>query len=83
MRKEFPELAAKLSGERFIVRKNECGAIDLGNDIRHCKGLSRTGDAEKRLFLVALAKSVRQLSYRLRLVARRLIGRNKLKFVAQ
>ena len=51
------------------MRNNQSGLIQLLDDIRHRKRLTRTGNAEKRLTLVAFPESLYQFGNRLRLVA--------------
>src|SRR5437762_6019970 len=43
------ELVIELRGERFVVSKNERGAIGLLNEFGHRKCFAGTGDAEKHL----------------------------------
>ena len=49
-REKFAELRIKLSGEGFVVSKNERWALSVLDDVCHCEGLARTGHAEQSLF---------------------------------
>ena len=75
---KLAELRAKLRRERLVVREHQRRPVDVGNDVRHRKRLAGARDAEQRLLLEALLNPLRQLRDRFRLIARRLIGRDKL-----
>ena len=77
-REKLAELRAKLRRERLVVREHQRRPVDIGDDVRHRKRLAGARDAEQRLLLEALLNPLRQLRDRFRLIARRLIGRDKL-----
>ena len=75
--KELPEFAVKLPRERFVVGKHQRRQAEFFYQVRHHEGLAGAGRAEQKLPLRAAAEVLRQLRYRLRLVARR--GERRLK----
>ena len=52
----------ELRGERFVVREDERGAVELGDDLGHGEGLAGTGDAEEHLVLFAGVGAGNQLA---------------------
>ena len=74
------ELGAQLRRQRFVVRQHQRGAVALGNDISHGKGLAAAGHAQQGLAAVAPLHPLHQLRDRLRLVAGGGIVRHQLKF---
>ena len=42
---EFPKLRAELCGEGFVVSENERRAVKALDNVCHCKGLARAGNA--------------------------------------
>ena len=66
---EFFKFGTELGGQRLVVCENEGWTVDLGNHIRHGKGLSRSGDAEQGLIALLPLEVVEQLRDGLRLVA--------------
>ena len=44
-RKESLKLLEKLGGQRFVMRNDQRGLIDLGDHVSHRKGLTRPGHA--------------------------------------
>ena len=72
IREELLEFAAKLRGERFVMREDERRAVYARDDVSHREGLAGAGDSEQHLLAEALFDSARELVYRLRLIAGRL-----------
>ena len=81
IREKLAELGAELRGKRLVVRKHKRRAVDVGDDVRHRKGLARAGDAEQRLLGQPRLDARGQLIYRVRLIAGRLVRRMQFKFV--
>ena len=79
--KKFAELTAQLRRKGFIVRKNQGRTVKVRNNVCHCKGFSRTRNAEKRLLLISVQNTLSEFFYCLRLIARGLISRMKNKFI--
>ena len=77
---KFLEFRAKLCCQRFIMCQNQCWFVHLGNDISHCKGLSRSSHSEQGLFMHPATKALDQLMDSSRLIACRLILGYQLKF---
>ena len=71
-REEFFELTAKLCGEGFVVGKNKRRAVYPLDDVRHCKGFTGSGNAQKYLLAVSVFNTFDQLIYCLGLIACRL-----------
>ena len=69
VREKTFELGVKLRGERFVVRDDERGLVDVSDDVGDGESFSRTGDAQQRLVLRAGQNAGGQLFNRLRLVA--------------
>ncbi len=67
--KEFEELTAKLCGEGFVVSKDKRRSVNIGDDVGHGKGFTRTGNAQQNLFFLTAFKTLDQLFDRLGLVA--------------
>ncbi len=76
--KHLLELGGELRCKRFVGRQDKRGALDGLDDLGHGERLARPGDAEQRLVAQAVLDALRQLLDRLRLVARRLVGRHHL-----
>ena len=78
---KLPEFGTQLSRQYFIVGKNKGGPVKPCDNVRHREGLSRAGNAHKRLLLHTALYS---LDYRidcLGLVARKLIVGHELESV--
>ena len=69
--KKRAELGTQLCRQRFVMRQHQRGAVALGNDIGHGKGLAAAGHAQQGLAAVAPLHPLHQLRDRLRLVAGR------------
>ena len=67
-REKFLELAVELSGQGLIVRYDQSGLVQGGDDIGHGKGLAGTGDTQQSLKLIALLEALHQFGYGRRLV---------------
>ena len=80
VREKFPELAAKLRGQRLVVRQNKRRAVDVCDDVCHRERFARACDAQQGLFLPARQHAFGQLFNCLRLVPRRFVGGDQLKF---
>jgi hypothetical protein len=63
-----------LSGERFVMGHNESRSIEVSDDVCHCKGFSRTGNAFETLHFLSGLNALDQCGDCLRLIARRLEG---------
>ena len=74
MRKKLLEFRAELCRKYFVVRKNKRRAVHSCNDICHRKRLAGACNAEQSLLLHSAVQTVNELIYRLRLIARRLVG---------
>ncbi len=72
------ELSRKLGRERLIGFHDERGLLSCLDDFRHGECLARARDAQKVLITQAALYAVGELLNRLRLVARRLVGRDDL-----
>ena len=72
-REKFLHLSIKLSSKRLIMGNDQSRLVQRLNDVRHSKRLAGTGDAKKRLKLIAFFESFYQLFDCLRLIAGRLI----------
>lgn len=68
---KFLEFLGKLSSESFIVRENQCWTLELRDDIRHRKSLSRSGHTEKCLEIISLLDRINELPYGVALVTSR------------
>ena len=79
MREERLEFLVELRRERLVVREDERGLADILDDVRHREGLARTGDAEKRLELLAVFETFGEFLDGFRLVARSTVGANEFK----
>jgi hypothetical protein len=73
------ELGVKLRGQRFIVRNNERGPIELLNDISDRERFARAGYTEQSLVAIPCFNGLDQLDSRLTLVAPRFVVRFELK----
>ena len=73
------QLCAELGGEGLVVSKNQGGSIQVGNNVCHSKGFTRTGNTEKCLRPLACENALCQSLDRLWLIARRLVIADKLK----
>ena len=71
LREELLELLVELGGQGLIVRDDQHGPVELGDDVGHREGLAAAGYAHQGLKLLALAQTLRQPLDGLRLVARR------------
>ena len=67
--KEFTHLGADLRRQGFVRLQNQCRTIGARNDVCHGKGLTRSGNTQKRLHTLAAQNALGQALYRLRLVA--------------
>ena len=74
--KKLLELTVKLRSQCFVVAQHQGGLVDLCNDVGYRKGLARPGNAQQRLVGNSLKHALGELTYGLRLVARRLIVGN-------
>ncbi len=72
-REKLPEFRTKLGRQRFIVGQNQCGPVDLCDNVGHGECFSGTGYPQKGLLPVAVPETLHQLKDRFRLVAGRLI----------
>ena len=79
VRKKLLELAAQLCREDLVVCEHERRPLDALDDLGHRVRLSGAGHAEQHLLVNAVFQALHERIDRLRLVARRLIGRNDLK----
>ena len=77
-REKLPELRAKLSRERLVVRQHERRAVQVRNDRGHRERLARAGHAEQHLLVQPEADALRQLADGLRLIAGGAVGRVQL-----
>ena len=68
--KEVAEFAVKLGREGLVVAQDERRAVQVGNDVGHRKGLSRTRYTQQRVVLRAVADRPDDLGDGFRLVAR-------------
>ena len=68
---EFFELSVELRRQSFIMRDDERRLLHGFDDLCHSKSFAGAGDAHKRLSLLSGKYAVGDLSYRLRLIARR------------
>ena len=73
-------LGVELGGQRFVVRKNEGGAPDFGDDVGDGEGLARAGHTEQHLCFFAVAEALGELADGFGLVAHGFVGRGELKF---
>ena len=69
---ELLELLVELGGQGLVVRDDQHGPVELGDDVGHREGLAAAGHAHQGLELLAFAQTLRQPLDGLRLVARRL-----------
>ncbi len=69
LRKEFFELAVKLSGQSLVVGDDQRGFLNPLDHIGHGEGLTGAGHAEKSLMGDALENSLAQLFNGLRLIS--------------
>ena len=72
LREKFFKLTIKLGRKCLIMCNNQRRLIQCGNNIRHRKGLTGTGNSQKCLELVPLPKTIDQCFDCLRLVSGRL-----------
>ena len=79
MRKKLLELGIKLSGQRFIVRKNQGRPLYAGDDIGHRERFSRPGRPLQHLLFFTGRKTVYQSIDCLRLITHGMKGRYQLK----
>ena len=79
VREKLLELAAQLRREDLVVREHERRPLDALDDLGHRICLTGAGHAEQHLLVDAVFQPLHKRVDRLRLVARRLIGRNDLK----
>ena len=63
-------LRADLSRKRLVRLEDQRGAVDLLDDVRHGKGLTRARDAEKRLHPLTLLDPLHEGADRLGLIPR-------------
>ena len=68
-REKLAEFRAQLRSQRLVVREDQRGPVDVGDDIRHGERLAGTGHAEQDLIAQAHIEALRQLLDGLRLVA--------------
>ena len=73
VRKELPELAVQLRGQRLVVRQHERRSLHALDDVGDREGLARPGDAQQGLVCQAVAQGRRPARDRLGLVAGGLI----------
>ena len=73
------EFGVKLCGQRFVVRDDEGGLVDVLDDVGDRERLARAGHAQQCLVPGAGAKLLRQLGNGLRLIARGLEWRDEFK----
>ncbi len=69
VRKKILEFRRELRSKCFIMRNNQCRFLYVLDDIRHGKGLSRTGRSEECDFLFAALEGFLDLFDSLRLVS--------------
>ena len=81
VREKGPELGAELGRQRFVMGQHQGGAVALGDDVCHRKGLAAAGDAQQGLAPVAALHSLHKLLDGLRLVARRGIVRHQMELL--
>ena len=69
VRKKVLEFRRELRRQSFIVRNNQRRFLHMLDDIRHGKGLSRTGRSEQGSFVFSALEELLDLLYGLRLVS--------------
>ncbi len=74
------ELSIQLCGQRFVVRNDERGFVDLRDHIGNGESLSAAGHTEKSLKAIASLHALDQLTNRLRLIAGWFVFGNELEF---
>ena len=80
VREKLLELAAKLGGERFVVREHERRTLHALDDFRHRVRFAGARDAEQRLLVQPRGHAPGELFDRLRLIARGRIFAYHMKF---
>ena len=70
---KFLHFPVKLSRQCFVMRNDQCWLVQRLDHIRHGKGLTRTGDTQEGLELIALPETFYQFRDCLRLITGRLI----------
>ena len=65
---KFTKLGIKLSGQGFIMGKNQSRLLNIGNEIRHSKSLAGASDAKQSLLTNPHLEAARELSNRRRLI---------------
>ena len=73
VREKFLELAVELCRQGLVMSNDQRRFIQLLDDIRHRKGFSGAGDAQKCLALVTFLEAFDKVGDRLGLVAGRFI----------
>ena len=72
MGKKLLEFTVELRCQRFVMGQHQRGTVDFLNDIGHCKGFARAGNAQKHLGVQAVLNALHQLFNCLGLIAGRL-----------
>jgi hypothetical protein len=80
LREELTELAVQLRGQRLVGRKHDGRATQAGDHVCHGEGLARARYAQQGLKGQAIAHTLHQLSDRRRLIARRHVRLEELKW---
>ena len=63
----------ELGGESFVVSEDDCGAVDLLDQLRDGESFAGAGDAEEHLMAVAVVHTSDELGDGFGLVAARLV----------
>ena len=65
---KFPKFGIKLSGQGFIMSKNQSRFLDIGDEICHSKSLAGASDAKQSLLTNPHLEAARELSNSRRLI---------------
>ena len=64
-----PQTLDEVFGQEHILGKHQGGSVNIGDDIRHRIGLTRAGNTQKHLLLLALSQTLGEPLNGFRLVA--------------
>ena len=81
LREKLLKFPIKLRRQRLIVRQDQSRLIQLSNNIRHGKRLTRPRHPQQSLELISLLKSLHQFRNRLRLIPSWLVFRMQFKMI--
>ena len=79
VREKALHLGVELGGQGLVVRENEGGAPDFGDDVGDGEGFARAGHAEQHLRFFAGADALGELADGFGLIAHGFVGRGELK----